>query len=69
MPDIFKEAEVHGQINQLLSNQIHIHCLIQCHGFCLSLYDKFWNIYLGKEPHYIPSIKIVCPFKYQVLCI
>ena len=24
MPDTFKEAEVDGQINQLLSNQIHI---------------------------------------------
>ena len=44
MPDTFKEAEAHGQINQLLSNQIQIHCLIQCHGLCLSLYDKFQNI-------------------------
>ena len=44
MPDTFKEAEVDGQINQLLSNQIHIHCLIQCHGLCLSLYDKLKNL-------------------------
>ena len=69
MPDTFKKAEAHGQINQLLPNQIHIRCLTQCHGLCLSLYDKFRNIYLDKEPHYISWTKIVCPFEYQVLCI
>ena len=69
MPDTFKEAEARGQINQLLSNQIHIHYLSQCHGLYLLLYDKFRNIYFGKEPHYISGTKIMCPFKYQLLCI
>ena len=41
MPDTFKEAEARGQINQLLSNEIHIHYLSQCHGLYLLLYDKF----------------------------